>query len=42
MDVVSYDGDKDELEQAKARLRARIEARVAAELDRANVGPDPH
>lgn len=36
------DGSDDDLERAKARLEARIKARVAAELDRANIGPDPH
>lgn len=41
-DALAHDGneDNDDLERAGAGLEARIKARVARELDRAEIGPD--
>lgn len=39
-EAMAHDSDNDDLELAKARLKARIEARVAEELNRAKIGPD--
>ena len=42
-EAMARDGDESDadLERAKARLEARIKARVARELDRADIGRDP-